>query len=67
MSLIEPDDKFLASERGLVGKVLVENADRVPNRIMNISNEGKVVRSGTVVANMTHIDNVIDESSVMKK
>jgi transposase InsO family protein len=67
VSLIEPDDEFLASERGLVGKVLVENADRVPVRIMNISNEVKVVRSGTVVANMTHIDNVIDESSVMKK
>ena len=67
VSLIEPDDGFLASERGLVGKVLVQNTEKVPVRIMNISNEIKVVRSGTVVANMTHVNDVIEEASVTQK
>ena len=67
VSLIEPDDGFLASERGLVGKVLVQNTEKVPVRIMTISNEIKVVRSGTVVANMTHVNDVIEEASVIQK
>ena len=57
--LIEPDAEFLSSERGLVGRVLVSNDEMVPVGIMNVSNEVKVVRAGTVIAKLTPVSEVL--------
>ena len=59
--LIEPDEGFLSSERGLVGRVLVSNDKMVPVRIMNVSNEVKVVRAGTVIAKLTPVSEVLSK------
>ncbi|KAK3083081.1 hypothetical protein FSP39_013432 [Pinctada imbricata] len=61
-SLIEPDENFLASDRGLIGKLLVSNNKRVPIRIMNVSDDVKVIRAGTVVANLSPAEVVSTES-----
>ena len=59
--LIEPDEGFFSSERGIVGKVLVSNDEMAPVRIMNVSNEVKVVRAGTVIAKLTPVSEVLSE------
>ena len=61
--LIEPDEKFLSSERGLVGKVLVNLNEQVPVRIMNVSPELMVVYAKTVVAKVTPVETVEDQIS----
>ncbi len=50
VSIVEPEEAFLKSDRGLVAKTLVNNNKRVPLRIMNVSAEVKVIHSGTFVA-----------------
>ena len=47
--LIEPDETFIKTDNGLVGKALVNANDRLPVRIMNLSPESKVLHKGTVV------------------
>ena len=39
MSLVEPEEMFTKSERGLVAKALVGNSKRVPLGIMNLSQD----------------------------
>ena len=59
--LIEPDEGFLSSERGILGKVLVSNNEMVPVHIMNVSNEVKVVRAGAVIAKLTPVSEVLSK------
>ena len=58
--VVEPDETFINSERGLVGKTLVTIGEQVPVRIMNISPEMKVINARTVVAHVTPIEHVLE-------
>ena len=64
LGIIEGDDDFLKSERAIIGKVLVTNQRSVPCRLMNPSPEVQVNHSGTVVANLTPVDGIIQEHKV---
>ena len=58
VSLVEPEEMFTKSERGLVAKALVGNSKRVPFQIMNLSQDVKTIHSGTFVASMSPVDNI---------
>ncbi|KAK3106230.1 hypothetical protein FSP39_015710 [Pinctada imbricata] len=58
--LIEPDEMFLSSEKGLVGKALVTMDGQVPLRIMNVSEDMKVINARTVVATVSQAEAVKD-------
>lgn len=57
--IIEGDDEFLKSKKGLIRKILVFNNESVPVRLMNLSSQVQVIHSGTVVANLSPVDEVI--------
>ena len=59
VSLIEPEESFTKTDRGLVAKTLVENNKSVPLRIMNVSSDVKTIHSGTFVASLSPIDKVM--------
>ena len=60
VSLVEPEEMFTKSKRGLVAKALVDNSKRVPLRIMNLSQDVKTIHSGSFVASMSSVDNILD-------
>lgn len=66
-SIIEADDEFLKSEKGLIGKILVSNTEVVPVRLMNLSSQVQVIHSGTVVANLSPVDDVIEGPTDISK
>lgn len=66
-SIIEGDDEFLKSEKGLIGKILVSNNEVVPVRLMNLSSQVQVIHSGTVVANLSPVDDVIEGPTYTSK
>lgn len=66
-SIIEGDDEFLKSEKGLIGKILVSNNEVVPVRLMNLSSQVQVIHSGTVVANLSPVDDVIEGTTYTSK
>lgn len=66
-SIIEGDDEFLKSEKGLIGKILVSNNEVVPVRLMNLSSQVQVIHSGTVVANLSPVDDVIEGPTDISK
>ena len=59
VSLIEPKESFMKSDRGLVAKTLVENNKRVPLRIMSVSSDVKTIHSGTFAASLSPVDKVM--------
>ena len=64
VSLVEPEEMFTKSEHGLVAKALVGNSKRVPLRIMNLSQDVKTIHSGTFVASMSPVDNIVDSEKL---
>ena len=58
--LIEPDENFAKSDCDLIAKTLHSNAKRVPLRIMNVSTYVKVVISGTIVAFVSPVEEVVN-------
>ena len=59
LSLIEPEEAFTKSDRGLVARTLVDNNDRVPLRIMNTLSEVKVIHTGTIVASLSPVEKIV--------
>ena len=62
VSLVEPEETFTNSDHGLVAKALVDNSKKVPLRIMNLSQDVKIIHSGTFVASMSPVDKVMDSN-----
>ena len=60
--LIEPDETFIKSDNGLVGKALVHGDGKLPIRIMNLSTDSKVLHKGTVVATLTPVEDIIENT-----
>lgn len=57
-SIIEGNDEFLKSEKGLICKLLVSN-EVVSVRFMNLGLQVQVIHCGTVVANLSQVDEVL--------
>ena len=56
-----PVETFAKSpEHGLVTKTLLGKSKRVPLRIMNLSQDIKLIHSGTFVASMSPADKKVD-------
>ena len=66
--LVETNTKFLKSDRGvLVARCVVKPATlEVPLRLLNITNETKIVHKSTCVGKLTNIGEVHDQSETLK-
>ena len=47
LGIVEPRDHFLDSNKGLVGRTLVQNNSKVPVRFMNLSADANTIHKGT--------------------
>ncbi|XP_056017492.1 uncharacterized protein LOC130053875 [Ostrea edulis] len=61
IALIEGDEHFLKSEKGIVGKVLVTTKESEPVRFMNPSFVVQTIYKGTIVAKLTPVQCVVGE------
>lgn len=62
--MTEPVEKILAADLGFISNVLVTNNEHVLVHIMNVSNDVKVIRAGTVVANLSPTEIVTKEHNI---
>ena len=60
LGLIEPTEKSYQSGKGLVAKALVHTNEKIPLRIINLSNENEKIYPGTQVANLSFVSNVCE-------
>ena len=58
---VEPRDHFLDSNKGLVGRTLVQNNSKVPVRFMNLSADANTIYKGTYVGNLAQASQVFEE------
>jgi hypothetical protein len=65
--MLEPCEQFLKRDCALVTKALDEPNDCVPVRLMNITDAVQIVRSGTTVAELSHVECVLTEMIVFGK
>ncbi|CAG2228135.1 Transposon Ty3-G Gag-Pol polyprotein,Transposon Ty3-I Gag-Pol polyprotein [Mytilus edulis] len=61
LGIIEPCDKFVAKDSALMARTLVKASETVPLRFMNVSNVVKIIRAGTMVGNISPIQDVISD------
>ncbi|CAG2190071.1 unnamed protein product [Mytilus edulis] len=61
LGIIEPCDKFVAKDSALMARTLVKASETVPLRFMNVSNVVKIIRAGTIVGNISPIQDVISD------
>lgn len=54
--LVEPEPKFLESGRALVGRTLVKGNDKVPFRLMNVTDDVQKIYRGTLIGKMTAVE-----------
>ena len=59
VGLVEPSDKFLRSDFGMLAKTLVRRQDKIPLRIMNLSDTSKTIEMGTAVGKLSPVDEVL--------
>ncbi|KAL5012144.1 hypothetical protein ScPMuIL_010695 [Solemya velum] len=60
LGVVEPHEKLVSSDRGLVARTLVKRGEVVPMRIMNLSSEPSVLYQGTTIGSLSPIDKVLD-------
>ena len=60
LGIIEPTERSFQIGKGLVAKALVHSNDKVPLRIVNLSNETELLYPGTHIANLSFVSNVYD-------
>ena len=58
LGIIEPTEKSYQTGRGLVAKALVHASNKVPIRMINLSNETEKNYSGRHVANLSFVSKV---------
>ncbi|CAG2208266.1 unnamed protein product [Mytilus edulis] len=61
LGIIEPCDKFVAKDSALMARTLVKASETVPLRFMNVSNVVRIIRAGTIVGNISPIQDVISD------
>ena len=61
LGIVEPRDHFLDSNKGLVGRTLVQNNSKVPVRFMNLSADANTIYKGTYVGNLAQASQVFEE------
>ena len=61
--IVEGGEKFVNTEKGLVARTLVECGERIPVRMMNVSSEVKTVHSGTIVGNLSPVEQVVENDT----
>ncbi len=60
LGIVEPTEKSVWSDKGLVGKTLVHTNDTIPVRIMNLSSDAEKIYPGTHIANLSIVSKVHD-------
>jgi len=70
--LVEPCEEFLGKDKALVAKTLVQDSETVPVRLMNVTDDVKIVPAGTVVgklskANIIEGQNKSDQDNIMSR
>ena len=55
--------KFLDKDKGLLARTLVKFHDKVPLRFMNLSDQTQTINQGTIVGQMSPVDDIIEPSS----
>ena len=63
LGIIEPTEKSYQTGRGLVAKALIHASNKVPIRMINLSNETEKIYSGTHVANLSFVAKVKEVKS----
>ncbi|VDI50865.1 Hypothetical predicted protein [Mytilus galloprovincialis] len=61
LGIIEPCKKFMAKNSALMATTLVKASETVPLRFMNVSNVVTIIRAGTIVGNISPIQDVISD------
>ncbi|CAC5410704.1 unnamed protein product [Mytilus coruscus] len=59
MGIIEPCEKFVKRDNALLAKTLVEAREHVPIRLLNVSNNVTTIRAGTIVGEISPVEDVI--------
>ena len=62
LAVVEPCEKFTKRDCALVARELVKPADSVPIRLLNVSDEIKVVHAGTSIAELSPAEAVLTGS-----
>ncbi|CAG2249595.1 unnamed protein product [Mytilus edulis] len=55
----EPCEKFVKRDNALLAKTLVEAREHVPIRLLNVSNNVTTIRAGTIVGEISPVEDVI--------
>ncbi|CAG2215679.1 unnamed protein product [Mytilus edulis] len=59
IGIIEPCEKFVKRDNALLAKTLVEAREHVPIRLLNVSNNVTTIRTGTIVVEISPVEDVI--------
>ena len=59
LGIVEPTQEFVKSDKGLLGRTLVEVHEQVPLRIMILSQHTQTIHMRTVVANLSPVEKIM--------
>ncbi|CAG2215708.1 unnamed protein product [Mytilus edulis] len=67
IGIIEPSEKFVKRDNALLAKTLVEAREQVPIRLLNVSNNVTTIRAGTIVGEISPVEDVITMTENTRK
>ena len=59
VGIVEPTQEFVDTNKGLLGRILVKNQEKVPLRFMNLSDETQTIHEGTIVGQLSPVEEII--------
>ncbi|CAG2243406.1 unnamed protein product [Mytilus edulis] len=59
VGIVEPTEEFVDTYKGLLGRILVKNQEKVPLRFMNLSNETQTIHEGTIVGQLSPVEEIM--------
>ncbi|CAC5414320.1 unnamed protein product [Mytilus coruscus] len=59
VGIVEPTQEFVDTNKGLLGRILVKNQEKVPLRFMNLSDETQTIHEGTIVGQLSSVEEII--------
>ena len=57
--IVEPKSSFLESNKGLIGRTLVQNNTKVPVRFMNLSADANTIYKGTNIGHLSQVSQMV--------
>lgn len=63
IGMIEPCEKFIEKEKALVAHTLVKSEAMVPIRLMNVAENAKIIRSGTIIGQFSPVEDIMTDAT----